>query len=639
MALVRERAILDVRCNTRSAELRIANDQGGFECLKLQFRRQRAAVQCSCSRGGRFCEHAVAGIIELTRRVPEVANSLVLGEPLEDSAFRGGPGGGPKDGVDAHDEDNGTAHAAPTVSVPSLKALMAEGQPRAQLQLLVQGGRLPTMESQWNHVGLEARLRFDGKDYSAGNLKRLMDEGQAAGGMVLAHFPPQEQQIIRFLVGHGEMEGAVFSLNSHDLADLLHSLPGFSGLCVEDGQVHVHLERLEPVFLVSQHDNGRSVAPSLLLPGRGTIQGRKVSHVAGRGGIWIGLGCDYWWLPGLLPPAWVRVFLRGEEESLSDDELQRLGDLCGQHAFPGRLVSKGGGTGQELAVKPGQCRPVVELDWEAGAIVGRLEFDYGGKRVGSSGPQVLWGRKTFVARDPEAEKRAERHLTGAGFRRCRGDDDVFRLTEARHIWRFIGEVLPRMTPQWAVYWSPGFQTKRAASGHANLTVRQASEDEAWFELECVLKGPKGGLLSLDEVLKQLGKDSGDLVWADSQGVFMLSREVQQALALLTRRSAQHEHGRFRLGRYTAPVVDEAVRQYWDGPQGRWQQACEALQQRQLALQCRLPERLSTQLRGYQAEGVGWLKTLEECGVHGSRHSGRRNGVGQDGAGVGHPSLP
>ena len=610
LKLLAEGAVLDLRRSGRLIESRVANASGTFELVRLSFIKERVACRCSCRQPGELCDHGVASLLLLLEDEPEILDFL---ERHEEPSPATAPSAGKEEAGAAPPSEAPSSQASRGPRQESLGSLFGKSESAAQVELMIVGP-LTTMESRWRKARIEASIRHRGKNYSGTNMKRLVELGHAAGDMRLSDFSPQEQQIMRFLVREADMVGTAFQATAYDMSDFLHTATGFERLTTNGGQVRVHAQRADLVFTVKSKASGGLVTPGLRLPGRGLLPRAHVTHIAGRGGYWLGVDREFWWLPGVIPSPWLRFFLKGEPAELTRTQLKELEELCTSAAFPAELVPAE--SALELVSRTGRCKPVICLDWRHKRISATLEFDYDGQRVRGPTPVILWERRRFVTRDDNAEKGSNRSLISAGFTSRREAANVRYTMEApEKIASFLDTELPRLGKSWLVYWTPDFSALRQRSGTMRMTIRQGQETPSWFDLECSLTDAAGEPILWDDIRRPVIKGQ-QVVLLPSGAVVQITTKRQRLLRLLMRRAIEHEGNRFRFGIYSALPLGEALSPYLVGVAARWLTLRERLLHPEHRPMVDLPGQMCDRLRGYQNEGVAWLRLLEECGFHG-----------------------
>lgn len=601
--LYREGAILDLKRISRSVVARIAGVNGGFHSLKLTVRQRRVTSQCSCPKHSLFCEHAVAALLAVAHEAPDLISFL-----KEDDYTAG-----------AAAPEPGPAPIRPLPPPPSsglaaeaLRSLLDSPIADAALTLTIEG-TMGTMESHWNHVILNARIAAKGRVYAAGNIRRLLESERAAGNLRLVDFPPRDQQIMRYLVANSLISGNVIQVNAYELSDLFHLQSGGSSIHTADGPATIHLETLRVVLAMGDHKNGRELHPCLELPGRGALPPAKGIFIAGRGGYWIGYENEFWWLPGALPLPWLLLFLRGTPIPVDLGQSERLGQLVQGGRLPVELRPVA--EVQTLSCRPGECRPVLTLDWPGNSIVATLEFSYAGRRVSAQNDPMVWAGSGFVRRDETAEQSATEELRRLGFASIPSSPNRYRLSRPGPIWYFLQRDLDGLVDNWQVFWTPEFTRRAQRSGELSLTISTGHETDSWFETVCELGTVDGASVSWDQLTQALARGEEFLTLEDGS-VVRLPADVMRILHLLLRRAAEREGNRLKFERFSAVALAELVDPYLAGFAGAWHDLRERLLHPNEVKLPPLSPNLAGILRGYQQDGVRWLRLLEDCGFHG-----------------------
>jgi len=610
LQLFRERAVLDAHVTGHGMEARLASDRG-FELVSLSFRHRRLTSRCTCANHTGLCEHAVACLLMLADEKPELIAFIRASKPAS------GPPAPPAQGPppDQDDQPAATAHRArnPQLTMEALRQLLRTNAPESWLSLHCDTP-LGTMESQWNRLAITAQLHHGDALYAQGNIRRLVETGRCAGGMVLDDFAPQEQQAMRFLVTQAEFGSASIHLTAPVLADLFHALGGFGALYVPDGRIQVHPERLETVIEVTRHEDGSLIRPRLCLPDHGHLPAGRPTYITGRAGYWIGCGTEYWWLPGFFPTAWLHLFLHARGLELNDIELARLQQLCARHRVQSRLVVAGGLA--EVTVQQGRCRPVLNLDWDQRGIHALIAFGYGGVNVGLDGPGALWDNRRLIGRDAGAEQASVQRLRDMGFKVLPGRRECFHLAGAEPVWEFVRHHLPGLESVWDLYWSPRFGSHLRATGDLRLRLRAGEESGTWFEARCELLDGEGRRVPWEDVVQAIRQGRTFLALSDGTTV-RLPGDVRRVLNVLETHGRAREGGQaFRFERHAAIPLAEAAAPFCEGEPTPWQRLRDQLLAPATLPRQPVPPDLWLRLRPYQRCGVAWIQLLEACGVHG-----------------------
>lgn len=607
----RDGAVLDVAVSGKLVEARVANLNGRFERVVLRMKKGSVTASCTCSwRVSAFCEHAVAGLLQACPQNDELAEAVAA----------------MADGVPTAVE---TAHPALSPAAPeappggatawsgkenkhSLRSLLAGIGTSGSLEVEIKGDA-PDFESRWNRLEFRINIVYDRRKFSASNIKRLVEVGAASGGMRLADFSVQEQQFMRFLLTQAETVGTRHVLNSHDAADAFHCLVGYPNLRCDQGPIHIHSERLRPLFVAVPEAKHFRLVPRFELPGHGLLPHKALKTVIGRGGAWIGLGNDYWWLSGVTDTNWLRGMVGGDDITVTAEDMAKLNAASEQGRLPAP-VQPSAEVGELHAIK-GNCSPVLTLDWVPLGISARLEFEYGGKRVDADGPPMIWEKKRFVARDDAAEKKAERVLRRFGFSGHPGRKGMFLLREPEKLYEFLEKYIDRLEDRWQVYYSNRFSRNRRNSTDLEMKVKTRQDGNDWFELELDLHTADGELIALDDILKAIHEDERFLR-LESGVVARIPDGLRHSLEMMAGRRLDSEGNRIRFGAYAAMAVDVALQPFAVDSGSGWQALCRRLGEPVTTEGLNLPAGLDGTLRDYQREGVAWIRMLGTCGFHG-----------------------
>ncbi len=600
-----DNAVLDMRRDGKVVEARVANSGGRFERVQIQFKGKTLNIKCSCSRRSTaYCEHAVASLFQLDKDDPELLESVLSDDRKID--------------VDMPAEaTNGEYPQAltPVQSVRNLswKSVLDKPESTAQADVQIQGPA-PTLDSRWSRIELHISLLFNHRKYSASNMKQLVEVGTGAGGMQIDDFSLQEQQLMRFLVSNTELVGNRHILNSYDLADVFHCLSGANSIQCRDGRISIHPDPVELVLMI-KHENERNfVIPRFLLRDQGVLPTSEVKQIVGRGGCWIGIGTDYWWLPGVADAPWLRSLLKDSTGEVEPRELQRLTDACEQRRIPARLMPHT--AAEEIKPEPGECHPMLTLDWKDENITADIEFEYERQRVPVDGPELIWSRNRFIERDQDAEHKAQKKLAEMGFQKDPRISGQYYLDTPDNLWDFLENRFNEIEDKWEVFYSTRFNRKRTASGNLSMHIKTHTESESWFEIDCSLKTGNGELIDLEQVLDSI-RNRHDFVRLKSGAVARLNEEIRYAVEFFFDRSEGRHKKRFQFGRFAAHPLADAVAPFVRGRPAEWQLQARSLQEAPDPENLNIPsESLEKTLRDYQKEGVAWLAMLESNGFHG-----------------------
>ena len=603
-AAYRGGAVLDISLNGKRAEARVANAGGRFERVVIRWKKDSLQAKCTCSwRITPFCQHVVAAFMKLETSRPEIVSALTASEDDEHPAHRPRPVA-----TDRPPATSGQSALKPHSLRDIIKQTAAPGQVELHIH-----GTPPHLESRWNRMELRLDLLFNGRKYSGSNIKRLVETGAASGGMTMDSFSLQEQQLMRLVHAEADVVGTRFVMAAYAVSDLFHCLTGFHELYSDNGRINIHREHAELVMITSRKNGHYCISPRFQLRDHGLLPKDGLKSVLGRGGAWIGIGADYWWLPGVTDPNWIRCFLRGEKDDVTADDLTCLTRGCESHRVPARVLPDH--EAAELKAETGQCHPVLTLDWSPSGIGARLEFEYGGKRLAFDGPDVLWEQKRFIARDATAEREAVETLKEMGFAGYGKRKDTFVLKDPERLWDFLEQGAEALGDQWKIYYSSRFSRNRASSGRLSMAARTTKEGNGWFELEYDFQTPDGQLLNLGDIMDAI-QDGRRYLQLETGAITEISDQLRKSLEGMLDRSMSQDGNQAKFSKSTAVAIDNALSGFTSRNTGAWQKLCEKLDNPVACNELNLPPRLDGILRDYQKDGVAWLTMLEDCGFHG-----------------------
>lgn len=589
--------VLDAQYTAKAVDARVANESFTFERVSVVFRANQLACKCTCSHSSQYCKHIVALLLYIAKETPELLNCL---PSLEGKGSTG--------------EDQTPMHfQGSSVSIEAIRDFLSAQEQQATLQLKC-GTELPQLTLVRQRLTLQANLFCHDNVYAQGNIKKLVENGLAAGNMSLSDFDPQTQQVMRFLVQFASFDQKELSLDSEAAADLFHCLRGSSILSTPSGVVQFHHDTLQIQFSVTAKDARQAtVVPRIVASDKGVLSNDRLSFVAGRAGYWIGRNLEYWWFPGIIPFNWLRMFINGQHITLSSPELARLSQLCDSKRFPGRV--KLARPAMQLGVDAGKARPVLSLDWDENGLIGDLQFDYKGKRIEDDSEVVIWANDSFIRRDLDAENAAKKLLKDAGFHQTDESWRRIRLEDKKDIWQFIQITSPALTPNWLIFWTPQVRLNTLATADASLTIQAGQEGNGWFEAACDLKAADGTPIPFPLALEAI-KNGDDFIRLPGGAVARLPEELSVLVNKLITRATERRENTFNLKKCHAVALVDDMIPFWSGKRPDWHSLKSRLTHTETQELPPLPGKLFTTLRDYQKEGVKWLSILEDCGFHG-----------------------
>lgn len=599
VALFNSSGVMNVQYGAKIVDARVVNERGSFERVSISFRSGLPKIKCTCRSTSSTCCHAVALLLYIAGETPELLNCLFPSDEKYDAPVN---------------DAAGTAFTACAVSSEAIHDFLGGNGGKAFLKLQCKT-ELPQLKMARQRLRLNAVIVHHGCNYAQGNIKKLVENGQAAGNMQLCDFDPQSQQVMCFLAQYATFDQKELSLDSEASADLFHCLRGSGILSTPSGTVQFHLSPLQIQFNVREHRQSQIVViPGLEVPGRGSLDGSQLSFIVGRGGYWIGRNLEFWWFPAIIPLNWLRMFIEGRQIYLSSDELSSLMSLCESKRFPGFVkVSRDVAEVTELPI--GKVRPVLTLDWDANGLVGGLEMEYSGRRYEVDGEPVVWDGKDFFKRNFADENAAIELLSNAGFKCVDDRWNSVRLDDKALIWQFIHVTSPKLTNKWLVFQTPQVRINALATSDARLSVQAGKSGNDWFEATCDLKAADGTAIPFAMALEAVRNDD-DFIRLPNGAVAHLPQDVFELIRTLLHRASERHDNKFNIKKFHAVALVDELEPYWTGIRPDWYMLRERLLNPSKAEIPELPDKLPSLLRDYQKEGVKWMSVLDECGFHG-----------------------
>ena len=595
---------------------KVADERGRFAKVRLCVSRTGPVSSCSCGRSKGFCPHAIALLLDLCQRGEEDFGEV----PFPPAAGRSPR---PPTASASHGSQPGAdltefAHlaAARPSGLRGVRDLLLPGteEDLPVLRVLFPAA-MPQLDDRWARLQLHADIICNGRTYSPHNIQRLVESRGAAGKMTWDAFSCQARQLMRFLATQCEPTGEDFVLGAYETAELLSLLRGYPAAFVGESPLAVHAEEAEPVLIFGEAADGSvRVRPGFRAAGFDLLPAQKLSGVIGRAVDWIMLREHAWACPPVLEPEWCRYFLKGAPETVTPQELAALSATFARRRIPVRLMASEEGAG--AAVRRGTCLPVLYLDWRTKEVHARLEFEYAGVRVQTGDPHLLPGRHCLFRRDLEGEAAATERLVKAGFRPLPGTTGTeLALNDPDRLWDFWREGLERLTGEWTVFSSQFFTHARASAGLVRLDLAPGHEDKSWFEIEYKLTTEQGTLLAWDEIAAAVGAGK-ETVLVHGKTLVHISEGVRNLVRRLAREGHSTAENRLRFQTFSAPGLAVVLGDRLAGSRTDWLNLAARLSQPPPPDPAMFSPDLGRILRGYQKEGVAWLRVLHECGFHG-----------------------
>ena len=372
-------------------------------------------VLCTCGADEKWCVHALAAALHFLRY-----SSNILSPPPQKPTY-----GGLKR-VAAEDLPGGTEKREETYLT-----VWVENQP-------------PHAPSKWEKCNITIKISSAKREYSGNvsNLKQL-SFGQGLGAELrIAHFSPQERQIIRFLSLNAESNGQKLLLDAESAAEFFHSLVEFkrcfftvplpdkvsklhSALLPYSSAVKnsffVHRSSGRVILNYKKTGENYKLQPALLTDS-GILSLKDFRMLAGRSGCWISTGNDYWWIPGDVDLIWLRSFLLaggGKYDAVKAGEIMANAE---KNSVP--LIASA--LRDSLPTEKGTPSYHASFDDDDTFLL-TLSFIYDKSYFHSYGVNVSGSGRYAWKRDRKFEKACESELIAMGFLRRPPSGSIYRL--------------------------------------------------------------------------------------------------------------------------------------------------------------------------------------------------------------------
>ncbi len=261
--------------------------------------------------------------------------------------------------------------------------------------------------------------------------------------------------------------------------------------------------------------------------------------------------------------------------------------------------------------------PHLQLSTDPGhpkRVRGQLLFEYGDMRIAADDerdPIFDWEQNVYFDRLEDQEDRFRGDLIHYGAREYRGS--VF--SEITH-WQIpiaeLDALMQVLSEQdWGISWE-GMHLHI----QSNISYRVSSSTIDWFDVEGAMTFAETEV-KLPELLRALKSNDGFVDLPDgSRG--WIPKNLREQLSLLQRMGDDSAtDGKLRFNGAQSLILDFMLSSL---PDVDWNEKAQALQQKLRNLSApkaaRAPAGFKGTLRGYQEEGLGWLRYLQELGIHG-----------------------
>ncbi|MCM8534887.1 MAG: SNF2 family helicase [Lentisphaeraceae bacterium] len=592
-------AVLDISPNTRGAAIRLISRPGKFESVQLTVKFESLQSKCSCgiSISGTLCVHGVAAALAYRKAFRERFDYC-----FDDC-----------NGIDTAESSWAAAKPPPTDMTRSalkkkhLKDMVRHFE-KFKGKLVLRTSVPPKGESRWHQIKIKAELQYETKIFSSNNIRRLLDMDNAAGGMNLAEFPPQDQMVMRYLTNQVDRKANEYVMNAHNLSGLFHCLAGFTRFFSGDKAIRISPNQVSLVLEVRQEDKGYLLKPSLKVQGQGLLNLKDCSILAGVSGYWIGFNYEYFWLAGVADIQWISGFLTEEELFLNEHDFTMLRLACEEHTIPVSLdlQEKSSNLEQE------DCVPLMNLDWNNGVIRSTIFFRYGNYISVKSSSDTVWNGTKFVVRDQQVEEEAYIWLTENKFEQMEGAENTFFLNDFEAISQFLLKILPELNQTWDIYYSENFSTSARYIKPIQMKAHTEGENQNWVELDIDFLIENESINQWQAIFKAV-RNNQDLVLLDNGDLAQLDDDTKRALNNMPELETLNK-GKYRFSRYMSLMMNNVLSGCLEEKGAPWREIQTKLLNAPKEPSQLKPD-LDKTLREYQKDGIAWLQTMKDIGFN------------------------
>ena len=597
--LFKKGAVLDIRPDSRGATIRLASRPGKFETIHLTVKFQSLLSRCSCgiSMSGTLCSHGVAAALTYRKNFPEKFD-YCFSDP---NGIEGG--------------ETVWSAAAPPPEDTSRSALkkkkmvdIVRNFEKYRGRLTIRAESAPEGESRWHKIDLKAEIEFENKSFASANIRRILDMDNAAGGMTLEDFPPQDLMVMRYLNTNADKKGHSFQMNAHVLSGFFHCLTGFPRFFAGDIQLKISSHPVTLKLKVEQKKKGYEISPSLKIEGQGLLNLEKCSILAGTSGYWIGIDNEYHWLPGVADVQWISGFLKGEVIFLNEKDFIMLRQACEERLIPIDL---------ELAensseITREECTPIMNLDWNNGVIQARIFFEYGNYISIKSSDETVWNGNKFIYRDARKEEEAYIWLTENNFEQVDGSENTFHVDDFDSISKFLLKILPELNHTWQIYYSENFSNCARHIKPIEMKVRTTEENENWVEVALDFQQNEETITEWQHIINAV-RTGRELIKLDDGRLMRIGKDVHKTLSNLPELETLNK-GQYRFSRYMSLMMNQLLGGYIEEGSDTWREIDKKLLNADKKPK-NLKKALKDILRPYQQDGLAWLQAMKSTGFN------------------------
>jgi len=270
------------------------------------------------------------------------------------------------------------------------------------------------------------------------------------------------------------------------------------------------------------------------------------------------------------------------------------------------------------------AHPEFKLHLAGGLAVleARLECFYDGKSVQSMTPDALWladpqSPTHFAARDFAAEQAALARLLRGGFT---GPDrqGLFHLKGQDAVLNFFARHYPSLEKTWKITLEERLERSTGNLERVAPRFEITPSGEQWFDVQVTYDTAGGERFSPAEIQRLLRSGQSHTRLKNGKFALLDTGAVEELQQVLADAAPQQHEGGYRLHNAQAGFLDATLRQQSDWRvQAPASWTGRAAQQRgEVKLEAPALGALEPVLRGYQKEGVAWLRFLRVNGFGG-----------------------
>ncbi|OGV32339.1 MAG: hypothetical protein A2020_00920 [Lentisphaerae bacterium GWF2_45_14] len=340
----------------------------------------------------------------------------------------------------------------------------------------------PHVPSKWEKTVITVKINAGSKEYigNLANLRQLHFKKVMSVSLKITCFSPQERQIIRYLAINSEADGPKLSLDAEQTAEFFHCLTDFERFFKSGEKIIVHEDTAEPVLLCENSGSTYTLQPTVVIKGA-VVPVKTEKVITGRSGCWLGIGGEYWWIPGKMDVAWIRSFFRASGEECDRKTAEFM--LSGQSPMPIKIFEIANGK-----PKTRRCVPLYFAEFtEDHKFTINLTFMYDGIPFPPDGARFGILENILWKRDSKYEKFISSELYRFGFKHENRFDRHLTLCDIESIGTFLDKIVPEWTSKGRKFLFSETISKLSNGGNGllemGISCRVIAEGHGMFELE------------------------------------------------------------------------------------------------------------------------------------------------------------